>query len=286
MPTAPPPPKKPPAPPKGNPPPGNSAVVPSKDFTVQTGKTLEFHKVGVYGPGGSGKSTLAALIEKQGIKPLFIDVDNETGHLNVARVEVDNWNDLRAVCHDKKLLQPFGALVIDSLTKAEEFARIWVLENIKKEKVGLVKNIEDFGWGKGFTHIYETFLLLLGDLDAVYRDGKHIIVTAHDCTDIVPNPLGEDWLQWAPRLQHPPKGKASIRLRVKEWCTHLLYIGYDVSVSKGDGDKAGKAVGSGTRTIYPRELPSHLAKSRTLEDPIPYEQGSALLWEQLLNTGE
>lgn len=283
---APPPPKKPPAPPKGTPPPGNNAVVPSKDFKVQTGKVLKHHKTIVYGPGGVGKSELCALLSLVGVKPLVIDLDNETGHLDVARVEVDNWTDLRAACQDKNLLAPFGALVIDSFTKAEEYARIWVLENIKKEKVGLVKNIEDFGWGKGFTHIYETFLLLLADLDAVCRSGKHIVATAHDCTDIVPNPLGEDWLQWAPRLQHQGKGKASIRLRVKEWATHLLYIGYDVSVSKGDDDKAGKAKGVGTRTIYPKELPSHFAKSRTLEDPIPYEKGSAALWEQLFNTGD
>jgi hypothetical protein len=265
--------------PKG-PPPGNkaAAAAPAKDFQVQAGKTLKFHKTGFFGAGGSGKTTLASLIAQQGAKPLFLDLDNETGHLDVNRVDIGSWSDLRCACMDKKLLEPFGAIIVDSFTKAEELAVEWTLSEVKHEKGYFVDSVEGYGYGKGYTHVYETFLRLLGDLDAVVRMGKHVIFTAHDCTTTVPNPMGEDWIRWEPRLQHPASGKASIRLRVKEWCTHLLFIGYDQIV-----DEDGKAKGSGTRTIYPRELPSHLAKSRTLSEPIPYEQGSAELWKQLLN---
>jgi len=239
--------------------------------------------VGIYGPGGSGKSTLASLLSDVGVRPLFVDVDSETGHLDVARIEVNSWDDIRAVAHDAKLLEPFGALVIDSLTKAEELGREWVLANIKNEKGHVVYNIEDYGFFKGYTHIYEQVLKLLGDLDAVVRSRKHVVVIAHDCTDVVPNPFGEDWYQYAPRLQHSGKGKASVRLRVREWLTHLLYIGYDVNVDKTERTKAGKGKGSGTRTIYPQDMPSHLAKSRTLSEPIPFIKGDAELWKQMFN---
>jgi hypothetical protein len=232
----------------------------------------------IYGPGGVGKSELCSLLSKVGVKPLVLDLDNETGHLDVDRIDVPTYADLRSVLHNQKLLQPFDAVVVDSLTKSEEMGTDWTLANVKHEKGHFVNSVEGYGYGKGFTHVYEAVLRLLADLDAVVRMGKHVVCTAHDCTTTVPNPMGEDWIRWEPRLQHPASGKASIRLRVKEWATHLLYIGYDQIV-----DEDGKAKGSGTRTIYPRELPSHLAKSRTLSEPIPYEQGSAELWKQLLN---
>ena len=272
-----PPPSKPKRPPPAKAPPPSETPQPNKHFEIQSGRTLKRHKTVIYGPGGVGKSELCSLLSAVGVKPLVLDLDNETGHLDLDRIDIATYHDLRSVLHDQKLLQPFGAVVVDSLTKAEEMATEWTLANVKHEKGHFVNSVEGYGYGKGFTHVYETFLRLLGDLDAVIRTGKHVICTAHDCTTTVPNPMGEDWIRWEPRLQHPASGKASIRLRVKEWCTHLLYIGYDQVV-----DEHGKAKGSGTRTIYPAEMPSHLAKSRTLEDPIPYERGSAALWKQLL----
>src|SRR5690606_13160109 len=137
--------------------------------------------------------------------------------------------------------------------------------------------IEGYGFGKGLTHLYETFLQVLGDLDGMIRRNKFVICTAHECTANVPNPAGEDWIRYEPRLQSPASGKNSIRHRVKEWCDHLLFVGYDVAVEDGKG------VGAGTRTIYPCELPICMAKSRDLADPIPYPKGSANLWKKLLN---
>jgi len=266
-----------PPPPKGAPPPATTSL-PSKEFKVQTGITLAYHKVVVYGPGGVGKSELCSLLFQLGIRPLVLDLDNETGHLDVARVVIESWDELRAALHNRELLKQFDAVIVESLTKAEEMAVDWTLANVKHEKGHTVTSVEGYGYGKGYSHVYETFLKLLADLDGVIKMGKHVVCTAHDCTTNVPNPSGEDWIRWEPRLQHPASGKASIRLRVKEWATHLLYIGYDQIVNED-----GKAKGSGTRTIYPRELPSHLAKSRTLSEPIPYLQGDAELWKQLLN---
>ena len=110
------------------------------------------------------------------------------------------------------------------------------------------------------------------------RQGIHVVATCHDCTANVPNPSGEDWLRYEPRLQAPPSGKASIRSRVKEWADHLLYIGFDQAVNAD-----GKATGSGTRTIYPAELPTWLAKSRKLHDPVIYNQGDDTIWQQLFS---
>jgi hypothetical protein len=236
------------------------------------------HKIVIYGPGGVGKSELCALLSTIDIEPLFVDVEEGTLFLDVARVSPTprSWDEVRAIYRNRELLEPFGAVVTDSFTKLEELAAAWVLANIKHEKGHHVSSVEGYGFGKGLTHIYETFIQILGDLDAVSRMGKHVVAICHDCTSEVPNPGGENWIRYEPRLQSPSSGKNSIRHRVKEWCDHLLYIGFDIAVNED-----GKAQGSGTRTIYPTELPTHWAKSRLLSEPIPYAKGDANLWRQL-----
>lgn len=238
------------------------------------------HKIVIYGPGGVGKSELASLTSLCDVRLLFIDLEDGTKYLDVDRVDpaVERWQELRSILQDPATLQEFDGVVIDSLTKADEMALVWTIENVKHEKGHTVTGIEGYGFGKGLTHVYETFLQLLCDLDAVSRRGKHVIGIAHECVATVPNPTGEDWIRYEPRLQSPASGKSSIRHRVKEWCDHLLYVGYDTFVK----EDSRKAQGAGTRTIYPTEMPTHWAKSRTLSDPIPYERGSAELWKQLL----
>jgi hypothetical protein len=162
------------------------------------------------------------------------------------------------------------------LTRAEELCVAHTLATIPHEKGHRVNRIEDYGYGKGYQFVFDTFLPLLADLDRHCRAGRNVVLVCHDCTTSVPNPAGEDWLRWEPRLQSPASGKASIRLRVKEWADHVLFLGYDVDV-----DKEGKGRGSGTRTLWPTELPHCLAKSRTTQDPIAVEPDKDV-WAEIL----
>ena len=212
---------------------------------------------------------------------MFLDIGSGTSFIDVDRIGpeqgLQSWDDLRAALHDQELCRPYGAIVLDDLTTAETWAVRWTLENVKADRSGgqsvHVNSIEGYGWGKGYTHVYETFLQLLGDLDAHIRAGRHVICIAHQCTTNVPNPAGVNYIRYEPRLQNQDKG--NIRSRVIEWAHHVLFIGYDIFAEDG------KATGAGTRTIYPREMPTHLAKSRSLAQPIPYQQGSADLWKHL-----
>jgi len=174
----------------------------------------------------------------------------------------------------------FDAVVFDTLTKIQEWSEAWTIANIKHEKGHAVDSLEGYGFGKGIVHAYETFLMFLGDMDTLGRRGKHVITVAHECTANVPNPAGDDWIRFEPRLQSPASGKSSIRHRIKEWVDHLLYVVYDVFA------KDGKAQGSGTRCIYCTENPAYWAKSRFLSQPIVYEKGSAELWKRLLERSE
>jgi hypothetical protein len=252
---------------------------------VQFGKiaTGAGHRIVVYGPGGIGKTTLAANLPG----PIaFFDLDDSLARLaaqidtgNILPVSgIENWSDFR------RALQADGwdkvkTIAIDTATRAEEMAVAHTLATVPHEKGHMCARLEDYGFGKGFQHVYDTFLPLLADLDRHSRAGRNVVILCHDCTSTVPNPAGEDWLRYEPRLQSPNSGKASIRLRVREWADHVLFLGYDVDVGKD-----GKGRGAGTRTVYPAELPHCMAKSRTTQTPIPLTHGeAAALWAQIIN---
>ncbi len=241
------------------------------------------HRVVLYGPGGIGKTSLAAALPGP---VAFFDLDDSLPRLasqldtaNLMPVSgVDSWDALRDALQAEGWDQ-IKSIVIDTGTRAEELAISKTLESVPHEKGTKVQRLEDYGFGKGFQHVYDTFLPLLADLDRHSRQGRNVAILCHDCTSTVPNPAGEDWLRYEPRLQSPNSGKASIRLRVREWADHVLFLGYDVDVGKD-----GKGRGAGTRTIYPAELPHCMAKSRTTQTPVPvvHGQGSAF-WNELFN---
>jgi hypothetical protein len=241
----------------------------SRGHDTKTGE-----KVVVYGTGGIGKSELCSLLEKAGFPTLFIDPEESTKKLDVARVVPTTWDEARSVLHDMDLIRQYKAIVFDSFTKGEELAVAWTKANIQTEKGKYVRRLEDYGFGKGFTHVFETFLTLLGDLDAIARMGIHVIATCHDVVETVPNPDGENFLQYQPRLQSPPK-TGKIREKVREWCDHLLYIELDKFVEDG------KATGSGSRTIYCTSAPTHWAKTRCLTEPVPYPKGDYTIWNKI-----
>lgn len=240
------------------------------------------HRLGLFGPGGIGKTTVAmtapgpvGVIDLDDSLPILLP---SLGKLDIRRVAgIAGWQDIRDALHSAGW-DDVRTIVIDSITKAEELAVEWTLKNVKHEKDNVViRRIEDYGFGKGYQHVYETFLTLLGDLDRHVRAGRNVVLIMHDCTASVPNPKGDDYLRFEPRLQNPSSGKASIRLRVREWLDHLLYVGYDVEVSTG-----GIAKGRGTRTIYPQEMPWCMAKSRSLAEQIELVQFDTTLWKKLL----
>jgi hypothetical protein len=248
-------------PPKGVAPPQPQAAPgqPSR-FAVTSGKVDAPQRIVLYGPGGIGKTTLASVAPES----VNIDVESGSKHIDLRRIEgIDDFPTLRALLQSNAL-DGYKTIVLDSGTKAEELAIAHTLKTVPHEKGHAVDNLEGYGFGKGMTHVYDTFLLLLSDLDLNIRRGRNVILICHDCVENVPNPAGEDWIRYEPHLQRPKSGKASIRNRVVQWADHVLYVGYDVAVSKD-----GKGRGGGTRTIYPVERPTHIAKSRTLTEPMP-----------------
>lgn len=269
---SPPPPKAPPAP---RPAPSVNADI---KWAKSKGVRQAAQRVGIYGPGGIGKTTLAS----HAPKPRFLDLERGADSLDVERIDAPapgnwTWSLVRAAVQDESLWKSCDTVVIDTGTAAEELCGAHVLQTVPKYEGQKATGVEDYGFGKGYTYVYEEFLKLLGDLDAHVRAGRNVVLIMHDITARVPNPIAEDFIRYEPRLQSA--GKASIRHRVREWLDHLLYVGYDITVTK-----AGKARGGGSRTIYPQELPWAMAKSRRLTDTMTFNgPDDDSLWASLFN---
>lgn len=271
--------KPPPSKPAPKPPMASAPSGPPKKFAFGSIDVAKGQRIGLFGPGGIGKTSEAC--RAPGPIAVF-DFDNSLpvlkktlGGLDVRPVDgVECWHDLRDALHDKSLWSSIRTIVIDSVTRAEQLAIAHTVATVKTDKNQPVTSVEAYGFGKGYRHVFETFLPLLADLDRHVRDGRNVVLIMHECTATVPNPDGEDYLRWEPRLQAQNNG--NIRLAVKEWLDHLLCIRFDLSVNAD-----GKASGNGSRTIYPVESAVHMAKSRSLRDPIEYAEGSNELWNQL-----
>lgn len=247
-------------------------IVP-KRFQLTTGPSRKSHRILLYGTGGIGKSSLASLAPE----PVFADLDRGSEDFEAARVSnIDSWQDLRMWLSSWDF-SPYRTVIVDTVTAAEELCRLHVVGNYKTDKGNAVTSIEGFGWGKGYKFMFEEWKKFLADLERLYSAGKNIVLVAHERTGKVPNPNGEDWTRYEPRLLD--NTQVSIMHGTKEWCDHVLFVSYDVVAVEG------KAKGSGTRTIYSQETPTYMAKTRKLPPtPIPFQRGSTTLWDMLLES--
>lgn len=278
-----PPSSRPPSRPAAPPPPESQQSVSRVSFSPLSSKSKRGQRIAIYGTGGIGKTSLACQLP--GVT-VFIDADESLAvlrpQLEQAGIElpqtvpgVTDWKSLRETLNASGW-DGVNNIVIDTVTKAEEWATAYTLKTVKNEAGNLVSSVEGYGYGKGFQFVFDTFIHLLADLDRHVREGRNVVLIAHECTTTVPNPSGVDWLRYEPRLQSPSSGKASIRLRLKEWVDQLLFISYDVNV-----EKSGKAQGSGTRTLYPAEMPFCMAKSRTSSTPLDVTHGG-FPWSEII----
>jgi hypothetical protein len=283
------PPKKPLMPPNNPrplPPPPASQVSTSRVVFQAVGRSTMGHRTVIYGTGGIGKSTLTC--QAPG-KCAFVDAEESLGklksQLESASVPVPvlipahDWLSLRAALSAEGY-DGIKNVIIDTGTKIEEWCIAHTLKTVRNDKNLLCSKIEDFGYGKGYRYVYDTFLPLLGDLDRHARAGRNVFIVCHDDAKVVPNPSGLDWLRWEPKMQDS-KG-CSIRYKLKEWSDHTLFYAYEVEVDDQGNKKArtGKGKGSGSRVIYTAELPHFMAKSRTTSETILVDGSD--VWSQIL----
>lgn len=283
------PPPTPPAQRPGGMKPGGSRNAPAaththKKFAVTETVDQRGKRAVLYGPGGWGKTSIAAMAPGA----IIIDLERRTGHVaeklaahnvplkRIASIGEDpnatdpgdsinaaeGFADVRHVLHNYDLWAPGSTVVIDSMTKLEEWCWQWVVANIRGDKGATVTEIEGYGYGKGYTHGFEQMCKVLQDLDVLANRGVNSILICHDCVANFDDPVqvGEH-KRYEPRLYRSGSGNTDTRLRVREWADAVLFGTYDMK-----REKDGRVTGQGTRAIYTQERPGFMAKSSLPSD--------------------
>lgn len=220
-------------------------------------------KVVIYGPEGIGKSTFAA----QAPGPLFIDTEGSTARMNVRRLPAPTsftmiQEEIRYVIANPTVCQ---SLVLDTADWAERLCRDGVCA--KNSKSGL----EDFGYGKGYSYVFEDFGRMLNLLDQVTDRGINAIITAHAAMRKFEQPDESGaYDRWELKLINAQK--CSIANMLKEWADMVLFANYETYVIKGKTEMEKNKVTGGKRVMYTTHHPCWDAKNRFgLPDKLPFE---------------
>ncbi|MDF2656372.1 MAG: phage protein [Bacillota bacterium] len=226
------------------------------------GKQIKPLKVVVYGPEGIGKSTIAS----QFPDPLFIDTEDSTANMDVARFpKPSSWTMLLSQAeHVKNHRNICQTLIVDTADWAERLCAEHICA-----KSG-VSGIEDFGWGKGYTYLEEEWGRFLNKLQEIIEVGINVVITAHAEIKKIEQPEeigGYD--HWQLKLE---KKTAPL---LKEWADLLLFANYKTLVVNVDSQGAQKGKNKaqgGKRVMYTTHTPWWDAKNRHGLDPeLPFE---------------
>ncbi len=210
-----------PAPPRMN-------KAPAKTFTIApwTGSN-EGEKILIYAPSGMGKTTLAAMAPD----PVFIGCDDggrkivnpKTGAPVLHVPGVESFDDVRAVLQSD-VFAPHASIVIDTVTELQEWALRYTYRTVKGPQGSVVSNIEDYGYSKGYRYLRDTMHLLLAELDAWVRRGKHVLLLCQSAT-MKERTEGADYLKDGPDLSH--NGMGSVRNDYIAWADHIFRINWE-----------------------------------------------------------
>jgi hypothetical protein len=219
-------------------------------LNIQKGPKATPTRAVIYGVAGIGKSTLCAeLFPDHGA--LFIDTEESTGQLDVARVTPKAWRDVTSTLVEiARDPQGFKAVVIDTADWAELLATAELLRRTGK------KSIEDYGFGKGFVMLAESMKELLEACDAVINAGLHVVLVAHSkVVRVSPPDETEGFDRYELKLT---KQTAPL---VKEWADCLLFLKFGLQMVEGKDGRT-KGTSTGQRVIHTEQSAAWDAKNR------------------------
>ena len=222
-------------------------------FEINTGVVKTPLKVIIYGTEGVGKTTLASKFPK----PLFIDAENGSGALNVARYPYPtSWQMLMSEVQEfLNNPQGYKTLVIDSIDWAEAKAIEMICAGMK------VNGIEDIGWSKGYTYLNEEMGRLLNLLTEVINRGVNVVLIAHMVIRTITKPEETgSYDRYELKLKQAKNGN-NCQL-VKEWADLILFCNYRefLVADKTTGKK--KATGGKERIMCTEHAATWDAKNR------------------------
>jgi len=216
-------------------------------LTIRKGPQARSIRCVIYGPEGIGKSTLAS----QFPDAVFIDFEQGTDTMDVARFEnPTHFDGLILLLKNISQEDICKTVVLDTADKLENLITDHICE------VNDWKNIEDPGYGKGYTYLAQKWLEVLKACDEVVDSGKNIVIVAHAAMRKFeqPDEMGA-YDRWELKLS---KKTAPL---IKEWADIVLFMNYKNSIVEDPKTKSKKAVG-GKRVMYATHSPTYDAKNR------------------------
>lgn len=219
------------------------------EFKINKGKIPAPVRAVIYGAEGVGKSTLASHFPE----PLFIDIEDGTKELDVARIDKpENWrmllDELDYIALNPDLCK---TVIIDTADRAEQLLTAALLLE------GGVDSIEKYGggYGKGYTALAERFTKdLLFRLDTLIANGINCVLLAHAIMRKFEAPDEPPYDRWELKVSK------KVAPLLKEWSDLLLFCNYKAMIVEENGKN--KAKGSGKRVMYANHKPTYDAKNR------------------------
>lgn len=241
---------------------------------INSGKLSRTQKCVIYGCEGVGKSTFASKFPK----PLFMDLEGGTAHLDVNRAEVASWENIISTIDELiENSQGFQTLVIDTADWAERMCSAYLCKKYKKT------GIEDFGYGKGYQYLAEEFAGMLAKLTELQNSGMHIVVLAHSTIRKLELPEENGTYD-----HYELKCSKTVSPLIKEWADGLLFANYRTFIQASASGK-GKAVGGKERVLYTEHTAFCDAKNRwglTGVLPLTFESVAGVFCSKLPKTSK
>lgn len=206
-------------------------------------------RIMMIGVEGVGKSTAGASMPN----PVF--VCSESGLVGPQFAEIpsftpENWGEILQFLDELAANKgDFKTVVIDTLDWVEPMLYSHVCA-----KNGH-KNIEDFGYGKGYVVAQQEARQLLMRLDRLNSDGgMNVLLLCHSQIKTVNNPVGDNYDHFESKLN------AKISGIFREWCDCVLFARFDMYTIK-DGMRS-KAYGRDGRIVQTTHSAAWDAKNR------------------------
>ena len=221
---------------------------------ITKGKQKKAQAVVIYGVEGIGKTTFAS----QFPNPLFIDTEDSTTHLDVARTEnPSSWTRFKQILGEfKNDTMGYQTLVIDSI----DWLEAKMVENVCAEFD--VSSIGKIPHGKGYVECETAWGKFLNFLIELKNSGINIVLVAHSHLKKIelPNEMGAfDKYEF--------KLSKKVAPLTKEFADMVLFCNFKTMVIEIDGKK--KAQGA-KRVMYTTHHACWDAKNRhDLKEELP-----------------